>query len=371
VAEARISRASAAFKWLRDRLTPVRAAIQPYLASAAMVIAATAVCYLIETVVAPSSLSLVFMTAVLFSAVRYGLWPSIMTSLLAELSWSFFFLPPSLSLGIEDPQDLLALILFLIVSFVASNLAAIQRRQSEAARARERTTAQLYDFSQKIAAAGYLEELLSIVPRAIGKMLTCEVALLLPGGDGLRLETAYPMNLTLSAIDLNAAHWSWGHNHPAGRGTTTLPEAEYFFLPLSTRRGSIGVVGVERASSSPFPGEERLLSIVVHQTAVAIERAQLAETIDHARLQAETERLRSAMMTSVSHDLRTPLTTGNPPGAYRPGAGGGGAARSVHRQSSGYDEAGIGQTRSEAGADRYRRNFGVGPRPRGPHRHAP
>ena len=268
-----------------------------------MVVVATGFSYLIEPIIAPSNLSLVYLTAVLFSALRYGLWPSITAATLGVLVWNYLFLPPKYSMAIDDPQDVLALLLFLIVSLVVSNLAALKLRQSEAIAARAKTTTQLYLFSQKIAVAGSLSDLFAIITRTIGGMLNCEVLLLLPAGDGLALSAGYPQKRALDSVELSLAQ-------AAGNGAPVSLAGRLLFMPLRSQRGVIGVLGVDRShSQSLLPDEERLLSILVDQTAVAIERTQLAETIDQARLEAETERLRSAMLTSISHDLRTPLTT--------------------------------------------------------------
>jgi two-component system sensor histidine kinase KdpD len=269
-----------------------------------MVVVATGFSYLIEPIIAPSNLSLVYLTAVLFSALRYGLWPSITAATLGVLVWNYLFLPPKYSMAIDDPQDVLALLLFLIVSLVVSNLAAVKLRQSEAIAARAKTTTQLYLFSQKIAVAGSLNDLPPIITRTIGTMLNCEALLLLRAGDGLSLSAGYPRKRELDAVELSLAQ-------AAGSGAPGSLAGRLLFMPLRSQQGIIGVLGVDRSFSrqSLFPDEERLLSILVDQTAVAIERTQLAETIDRARLEAETERLRSALLTSISHDLRTPLTT--------------------------------------------------------------
>lgn len=277
--------------------------VWPYLISTGMVLAATGISYLIEPIVAPSNLSLVYLTAVLFSALRYGLWPSIGAATLGVMVWNYIFLPPKYSMAIDDPQDVLALLLFLIVSLVVSNLAALQHRQSEAIAARAKTTTQLYLFSQKIAGAGSLNDLLPIIARTIGTMLNCEALLLLPAGDGLKLLAGYPQKRELDSVESSLAQ-------AAVNGAPVALAGTLLFMPLRSRRGIIGVLGIDRSrSQSLLPDEERLFSILVDQAAVAIERTQLAETIDRTRLEAETERLRSAMLTSISHDLRTPLTT--------------------------------------------------------------
>ena len=291
---------------------PAQSAVHPaaYLVSIGMVAMAVGVSYLIDRLVAVQNLSLVFLTAVLFSALRYGLWPSIMASLLSVAAYNFFFLPPLYTFTIADPSNVLALFFFLIAALVVSNLTAQKQRQTERMAARAKTTAELYAFSRKIAGTGSLENLMWLVTYQIAAMLTCDVVVLLPGPDGLQIRAGYPPEDTLDSADMAAAEWSWTHNHAAGRGSDTLPGGKRLFLPIQTQRGAVGVVGIIREKPALLsPDERRLLDALLDQAAVAIERVRLAEDVDQVRLQAETERLRNALLTSVSHDLRTPLAT--------------------------------------------------------------
>jgi two-component system sensor histidine kinase KdpD len=281
-----------------------------YLVSAAMVGGAVGISYLIDSLVTLPNLSLVFLTAVLFSALRYGLWPSIMASLLSVAAYNFFFLPPLYTFTITDPANVFALVFFLIAALVVSNLTAQKQRQTENMAARAKTTAELYAFSRKVAGVGSLEDLMWLVTYQIAAMLRCDVVVLLPGPDGLEVRAGYPPEDSLDAADMAAAEWSWSSNHAAGRGSDTLPGGKRLFLPIQTQRGAIGVVGISREKPALLsPDERRLLDALLDQAAVAIERVRLAEDVDQVRLQAETERLRNALLTSVSHDLRTPLAT--------------------------------------------------------------
>jgi two-component system sensor histidine kinase KdpD len=294
------------------RTEPVRTVVHPgaYLASIVMVAASVALSALIDRLVAVQNLSLVFLTAVLFSALRYGLWPSIMTALLSVASYNFFFLPPVHTFTIADPSNVIALVFFLIAALVVSNLTAQKQRQTRNMAARAKTTAELYAFSRKIAGTGSLENLTWLITYQVAAMLSCDAVLLLPGPRGLEIHAGYPPEDTLDAADMAAAEWSWTHNHVAGRGSDTLPGGRRLFLPIQTGRGALGVVGILRERPPLLsPDERRLLDALLDQAAVAIERVRLAEDVDQARLQAETERLRNALLTSVSHDLRTPLST--------------------------------------------------------------
>jgi two-component system sensor histidine kinase KdpD len=142
-------------------------------------------------------------------------------------------------------------------------------------------------------------------------MLQLRVVLLLPEGESLTVRSGYPPEDMLSDADLAAAKWCWQNNRPAGRGADTLPGAKRLFIPMHTGRGAVGVVGLDNDRPGPLltPDQRRLLDALTDQAALAIERINLAADVDKARLAAETEKLRSALLTSISHDLRTPLAS--------------------------------------------------------------
>jgi two-component system sensor histidine kinase KdpD len=259
------------------------------------------------------NISLVFLTGILVSAIRFGLLPSLFACLVSVLAYNFFFLPPLYTFTIADPENVVALFFFLIVAVIASNLAGRTREQVLTARGRARTTEELFAFSRKLAGIGTLDDLLWATVYQIAAMLKVRVVLLLPSGTGtgIAVRAGYPPEDELDEGDLAAAHWTWEHNRPAGRGADTLPGARRLFLPLRTGRAPVGVLGIDRDEPGPVltPDGRRLLDALADQAAVAIERTTLAEDIDRARVTAETERLRAALLTSVSHDLRTPLAS--------------------------------------------------------------
>jgi two-component system, OmpR family, sensor histidine kinase KdpD len=258
------------------------------------------------------NISLVFLTAVLYSAVTSGLGPSLFAATLSVLCYNFFFLPPLYTFTIADPANVLALIAFLIVAVIASNLASRTRDQAITAAKRANTTAELYAFSRKLAGTATLDDVLWATAYQVASMLKVRVVMLLPDGDGaLDVRAGYPPEDELDEADLAAARWTWDRNHAAGRGSDTLPGGKRLFLPLRTGRGAVGVIGIDKDVAGPLltPDERRLLDALADQAAIGIERTKLAEDIDEARLLAETERLRSALLTSISHDLRTPLAS--------------------------------------------------------------
>ena len=285
--------------------------IRPYALTTAIVAVALGIGLALQQYVSITNVSLVFLTAVLIAAVRFGLWPSLYACLLSVLAYNFFFLPPIYTFTIADPENVVALFFFLVVAIIASNLAARTRSQMVAARARVRTTEELFAFSRKLAGIGKLDDLLWATVYQIALMLSVRVVVLLPEGEGIAVRAGYPPEDELDEADLAAARWAWEHNRAAGRGADTLPGAKRLFLPLRTGRGIVGVLGIDRDRPGPLltPDGRRLLDALADQVAVAIERIAFAEDIDRARVAAETERLRAALLTSISHDLRTPLAS--------------------------------------------------------------
>ncbi|HEY2445474.1 MAG TPA: sensor histidine kinase KdpD [Rhizomicrobium sp.] len=281
-----------------------------YAGSLGMVIAALLIGLLLQKF-GITNVALVFLTSVLASAITYGLWPSLFACLIATLAYNFFFLPPLYTFTIADPENVVALFFFTVVALVASYLSARVRAQALSARERAATTENLYLFSRKLAAVFTLDDLLWAAAFQFAQMLKVRVVILLPEGTSIAVRAGYPPEDTLDDADLAAAKWVWQHGSPAGRGADTLPGAKRLFLPMRTGRGTVGIVGLDSDRPGPLltPDQRRLFDALSDQAALAIERINLSDDIDRARLAAETERLRSALLTSISHDLRTPLAS--------------------------------------------------------------
>jgi two-component system, OmpR family, sensor histidine kinase KdpD len=258
-----------------------------------------------------TNVALVFLTGILITALTYGLWPSLVACLVATLAYNFFFLPPLYTFTIADPENVVALFFFTAIALIASYLSARMRTQTMDARERAATTENLYLFSRKLAAVITLDDLLWATAYQIAAMLKVRVVLLLPEGDSVEVRAGYPPEDFLDDADLAAAKWAWDHSRPAGRGADTLPGAKRLFLPMRTGRGTVGIIGLDNDRPGPIlsPDQRRLLDALSDQAALAIERINLARDIDRARLTTETERLRTALLTSISHDLRTPLAS--------------------------------------------------------------
>jgi two-component system, OmpR family, sensor histidine kinase KdpD len=284
---------------------------RPYIAALVAVALALATAEAINSFLGAENVDLVFLIAIVVVAVRLGLWPSLFASVASSLCYNFFFLPPIYTFTITDPVNIAAFLFFTLVAILVSNVAARGRTLATAAMERARTTDSLHSFSRKLASAGTLDDVLWATAYQTALMLKVRVVLLLPEGGSIAVKAGYPPEDILDDADLAAANWAWQNDRVAGRGSDTLPGAKRLFLPMHTGRGAIGVMGIDSDKPGPLltPDQRRLLDALADQGALAIERVRLVEEMDRVERAAETERLRSALLTSISHDLKTPLAS--------------------------------------------------------------
>src|SRR3978361_1804950 len=183
------------------------------------------------------NVDLVFLTAVVSVAARYGLWPSLLASVAASLCYNFFFLPPVYTFTITDPTNIAAFFFFMLIALLVSNVAARVRSQADTAIGRVRTTESLYAFSRKLAGTATLDDVLWATAYQTALMLKVRVVLLLPEDGIIAVKAGYPPEDELDQADLAAANWAWGNDRPAGRGADTLPGAKPLFPPTPPGRG--------------------------------------------------------------------------------------------------------------------------------------
>ncbi|KQO70780.1 histidine kinase [Methylobacterium sp. Leaf87] len=273
--------------------------------------ASLALALLVEPYLGVENADLILLTAIVAVAVRFGLGPSLAAVVAASLSYNFFFLPPVYTLTIADPTNIAAFLLFTAVAVVVSNLASRSRRDALVSQGRARATERLYGFSRTLAGCGTLDDVLWATSAQVAAMLKVRVVILLPQDGAVTVRAGFPPEDTLDAADLGAATWAFDNERPAGRGADTLPGARRLFLPMRTGRGGIGVIGLDADGGGPIlsPEGRRLFDALADMAALAIERVRLVESLDRAERAAETDRLRQALLTSISHDLRTPLAS--------------------------------------------------------------
>jgi two-component system sensor histidine kinase KdpD len=285
--------------------------VRPYVAALLVVAVAVGIGALIWPLFGIANVDLVLLTAVVGIAVRFGLLPSLFASVVASLCYNFFFMPPIYTFTIGDPNNVAAFGFFIVVAVVVSHVAARSRGAVVTAQGRARAVESLYAFSRKLAGVGTMDDVLWAAAYQTALMLKVRVVFLLPEGGSIAVKAGYPPEDTLDEADLAAAIWAWENNRPAGRGSDTLPGARRLFLPMRTGRGAVGVVGIDsdKPGSLLTPDQRRLLDALIDQSALAIERVNLVVDLESAKRTVETDRLRSALLTSISHDLKTPLAS--------------------------------------------------------------
>jgi len=272
-------------------------------------VVASALAWGISGLLALPNISLVFLMAVLLVAVRSSLGPALACAALSFLAYDFLFIPPNFSLTIQREEDVLTLVFFLLMAALTGNLAARQRRQLQALRDTQQETGELLDLSRKLTAATDRQAVISAAVLHLNSEYDLQLCLLNRDGQaGWKVETLEP--LTFNEAERAAADWSWQHDQPAGAGTATLPSGRWWWWPLSAEGGPLGLLGVCTKDGKPLSDQRRRwLAALSQPLAQALARAQLAQDLEAARLHGETEQLRSALLASVSHDLRTPLTS--------------------------------------------------------------
>ncbi|MBV7545366.1 sensor histidine kinase KdpD [Pseudomonas sp. PDM26] len=270
---------------------------------------ASALAWAVASVLPLPNISLVFLAAVLLVAVRSSLGPALACAALSFLTYDFLFIPPNFSFSIQREEDVLTLLFFLLMAALTGNLAARQRRQLQALRDTQEETTELLDLSRKLTAATDRQAVVSAAAQHLNGWSDVQLCLLnRDGQSGWKVETGGP--LEFSEAERAAADWAWQHDQPAGAGTGTLPFGRWWWWPLSVEDGPLALLGVCAREGQTLSGQRRrLLTALSQPLAQALARAQLADDLEAARLHGETEQLRSALLASVSHDLRTPLTS--------------------------------------------------------------
>jgi two-component system sensor histidine kinase KdpD len=278
--------------------------VRGYLGSVGAVVAATLVGLAVRPFLAPTNIALVYLLAVVLSATFWGMGPAIFSAVAAVVTFDILFVPPYGTLAVHDSQYFLTFVIFLIVGILISELGSRLRAQVDAARQRERETAALYALSTSMT-----RDTSSSLDAALQQLnsLFDAQAVLLRAESGETL-TAYPPT-NLPEIEKQAARWAFEHNEAAGHGTLNLAGAERLYLPLQSAQRMLGVLSVRPEARQRGVQSQRLLETFAGQVAIALEHARLSEQAEQARLLEASERFRNALLSSLSHDLRTPLAS--------------------------------------------------------------
>ncbi|MEK6352653.1 MAG: sensor histidine kinase KdpD [Burkholderia cenocepacia] len=286
-----------------------------YAYAAAICAAITVVASVVSGRLDLTNLVMLYLLGVVFSAVRLGRGPGVLQSFLSVAAFDYFFVPPRMSFSVSDTQYLLTFFGMLLTSLVISHLTSTLTRQASVAQRRERRTGAIYAMARELGAALTTEQIVEIGSRHVGEVFRARVAFLLPdSADQVRQKIEEPdaaVTLTGAELDSDVGQWVYDQQKPAGRGTDTLPATAALYLPLKAPMRTRGVLAV--ASREPreleVPEQQRMLDAFAAQIALALERVHYVEIARDALVNMESERLRNSLLSAISHDLRTPLTT--------------------------------------------------------------
>jgi two-component system sensor histidine kinase KdpD len=284
-----------------------------YLQGLLLVAIATSIGKLIQPLFTPTTIMAVYVLAVGITAYLGGLGPSIMVSVAGVLAFDFFFIRPFFSFTVSDTQYIFTFLVLLLVGFVISYLTARVRRQTEAAKNRERETYALFSLGRDLAVSNDLESYMLVIINRARETFGHHVIAFLPDPEKKYTLNAYmgTQSITIDENERSAAIWAFEHQKIVGSGTDTLPNSKARFVPLVTARGKVGVLAilVPDEKDKLTIGQERLLEAYANLAAVAIESILLNEESHNAQILRDTEKLQTALLNSVSHDLRTPLVS--------------------------------------------------------------
>ncbi|MBV9735783.1 MAG: sensor histidine kinase KdpD [Acidisphaera sp.] len=280
----------------------------PWMAATLLVAAVIGAGELFHPWLEHEALGMLFLAAVVGTATLYGLVVALYAAALGFVSWNFLFIPPLYALTIYEPRDVIAVFVFAGVATASGWLGSRVRAEARAAQGRIENLRRISAFTRKLGEPPAEPDLLDEIARQ-GAAIAGLAAVLMARGEDLDIRAAAPASVdTMDAGSWAAARWAWTRGEPAGRGTATLPSSAWRFLPMRTARGLLGILGVRTQAPLEAP-QLQALGALADQAAAAIERVRLASEAARSEAQAETQKLRTALLNSLSHDLRTPLTS--------------------------------------------------------------
>jgi len=256
----------------------------------------------------PANGVMIYLLAVVLVALRYGRWPSVFATVINILAFDLFFVAPTGTVAVSDLQYLVTFAVMLAVGVIVGNLTAGVRYQAKVARYREQRARHLYEMAKSLGSALTPQDIAATSQRVIDVTLQARSQLLLPDEQG-ELQAVGDSTVG-TPPDLGIAKWSYSKAQPAGAGTDTLPAVPYQILPLKSGNHCRGllVVEPENLRQLMIPEQQRLVETFTVLIANALERMALSQSEAASRLAAEREQLRNALLSALSHDLRTPLT---------------------------------------------------------------
>lgn len=277
-------------------------------AALGLVLVASGVAYVLDRYVQSANLAMVYLLSVLVAGLAYGFWPAVTAAAASALVYNFFFLEPRLTFVIGHAADVFTFVVFFVVAMTTGWLTGRVRDQARATSRRASAIAAVLSATRRISGAAKAEDAAAALAEQLAAATNGKAIVLVPDGEDIRIAAASPALEALPPGDMAAARWAWEKGESTGGGTGTHPNANWTFRPLQGVKARAGVVGVDPQAVATEDGE-RYVGALLDQGAVALERAEFAAAAADAEALRRTDTLRSALLNSVSHDLRTPLST--------------------------------------------------------------
>ncbi len=289
---------------------PAKAGPKEWLWSLGTVAACTGLGRIISPYFDRTDVAMLYLLGIVVTSTRTGRWPALTATLLSVAAFDFFFVPPYLTFAVNDLRFIATFGVMFVVANVLTGLTLQIREQADASRKRERSTAALYALSRKLAQERKKDRIFDVATRQISEVFQCRIVILIVDKkETLTIAETRTGTFPLDQKERSVAQWVFTNRHFAGLGTDTLPGAKALYLPMISSSGVVGVVGVlpDDVQGRFAPDDIHFLESFVNQTAMAVERVQLAKEVQEEHLKAEAQNVRNTFLSSVSHDLRTPL----------------------------------------------------------------
>jgi len=257
-----------------------------------------------------TDIAMIYLLGIVITSTRTGRWPAFAATLLSVAAFDFFFVPPFFTFAVNDTRFVVTFGIMFVVAYVTTRLTLQIREQAEASRKRERSTAALYALSRKLAQERKKDRIFDVATKHISEVFQSQIVILVLDEKGeLAVSETRVGTFAVDRKEKSVARWAFDNRHTAGLGTDTLPGAKAIYLPMVASSGAVGVVGVlpEDAKRRFDPEDIHFLESFVNQTAMAMERVMLAKEAHEERLKTEAQNVRNTFLSSVSHDLRSPL----------------------------------------------------------------
>ncbi len=295
-------------KYSGKALTPsFTSNLQQYLTVEVFVVFTSVICYFLKDIIGYQTVSFILLFLVSLLSLFYGIGPILLAATSSAFIWDYFFIPPQFTLHIEQPLDMLMLVMFFIIALLNGILTSRVRRQERKIRIREERTSALYQLTKDLNSVSTKEEVTRITKNYLNKYFNSEGRILMEK-EGWLKEVGTDSTAGISDNDVSIAEWVYKNSLKAGKYTSTLPSSAYTFYPLSGKGGNMGVIMLEQKHDYTF-GEEQFRDALISQVSGKLEREYFREAAKRAFIVNESEKLYKTLFNSISHELRIPVTT--------------------------------------------------------------